>query len=114
VNLIQNAIKYSPKGSSIELSLSLENNAPAAGQVVISVRDKGIGIPSDQLGQVFNRFFRASNASAKHYSGLGLGLYISKEIVQRHGGRLWVESVVGEGSTFHMALPATQAAGHKP
>ncbi len=74
------------------------------------MRDYGVGIPADQQGQVFMRFFRARNVAAATFSGLGLGLYISHEIVARHGGRIWLESEEGRGSTFHFTLPLDKGA----
>ncbi len=71
----------------------------------LTVRDHGIGIPADDLTQVFERFRRASNVDARRYAGIGLGLYICRGIVLEHGGRIWVDSAVGQGSTFHVLLP---------
>lgn len=99
-NLLQNAVKYSRDQKEIEVRMDLQGN-----EVITSVRDYGVGIPKDQLGNVFNRFFRATNVSTTNYSGLGLGLFISHSIIERHGGRMWVESEEDQGSTFHFALP---------
>lgn len=99
-NLLDNAIKYSPGGGEIRVELNGGKE-----RVEVAVRDPGIGIPEDQLELIFGRFFRARNASVRHFGGLGLGLHISNEIVQRHGGRIQVESRVGEGSTFRVELP---------
>ncbi|WP_375742985.1 PAS domain S-box protein [Corallococcus interemptor] len=99
-NLLENALKYSPDGGTIRVRLSLTDDV-----AVLSVTDPGIGIPEDQQQQLFDRYFRARNASTRSYGGLGLGLYISRDIVERHGGRIWVESVPGRGSTFYVALP---------
>ena len=82
------------------------------GEIRISVQDHGIGIPAADLPHVFDRFHRASNVDARKYAGIGLGLYICRGIAQEHGGRIWVESAVGQGSTFHVALPG--AAEGKP
>lgn len=98
-NLVTNALKYSPEGGVVEVNLWTENN-----QVRFSVRDFGIGISQEDQDKLFSQFYRASNARSE-FSGLGLGLFISKEIVTRHGGRIWVESTQGEGSTFHVVLP---------
>ncbi len=106
-NLVQNAIKYSGESRKIEVSTQLEADG---NNLLISVRDYGVGIPKDQQDQVFMRFFRASNVFATSYSGLGLGLYISHEIVTKHGGRLWLESEEGEGSTFYFTLPIVKSA----
>jgi signal transduction histidine kinase len=100
-NLIENAVKYSPDGSDISVSVETRND-----QVVTSVCDRGIGIPTDELGQVFERFHRGRQVSSTNYGGLGLGLYITKQIVERHGGSIWVESKEGAGTTFYFSLPA--------
>ena len=78
-------------------------------QVVTSVCDHGIGIPSDELMQVFERFHRGRQVSSTNYGGLGLGLYITKQIIERHGGKIWVESREGTGTTFYFSLPAVPA-----
>ncbi|RKH52459.1 PAS domain S-box protein [Corallococcus interemptor] len=104
-NLLENALKYSPDGGAIRVRLSLSDDV-----AVLSVTDPGIGIPEDQQQQLFDRYFRARNASTRSYGGLGLGLYISRDIVERHGGRIWVESVPGRGSTFYVALPTLASA----
>ena len=99
-NLLENAVKYSPEGSEILVSVELRDS-----QVVTSVSDRGIGIPSDELAQVFERFHRGRQVSSTNYGGLGLGLYITKQIVERHSGSIWVESKEGSGTTFYFSLP---------
>jgi PAS domain S-box-containing protein len=103
-NLLENAVKYSPDGSDITVSVDARTD-----QVVTAVTDCGIGIPSDELGQVFERFHRGRQVSSTNYGGLGLGLYITKQIVERHGGAIWVESQEGRGTTFSFSLPAVVA-----
>ena len=103
-NLLENAVKYSPEGS--EILITGDNRED---QVVTSVCDHGIGIPSDELMQVFERFHRGRQVSSTNYGGLGLGLYITKQIIERHGGKIWVESREGTGTTFHFSLPAVPA-----
>jgi signal transduction histidine kinase len=98
-NLLENAIKYS-KGGQITVSCQVED-----GQAIISVSDQGTGIPSEFLGQVFERFFQIDGASTRRVGGSGLGLSISRGIVEAHGGKIWVESIVGQGSTFRFTLP---------
>ena len=100
VNLLTNAIKYSPKANKVIVRLSRdEENA------LVSVRDFGIGIDEAYHRRVFERFYQVTDPEEKTYPGLGVGLYISGEIVERHQGRLWVESKKGQGATFSLALP---------
>src|SRR6266851_4276769 len=101
-NLIGNAIKYSPEGGSIEVTIREEEQAHEA---LLCVSDHGIGIPAQQQLLVFGRFARADNARAHSIGGTGLGLYLCRELVERHGGRIWFESTEGQGSTFFVALP---------
>ena len=98
-NLLTNALKYSFPGTPVSVNFSAR-----AGQVVISVSDQGPGIPPEAIPELFQRYRRAPAAGARE--GLGLGLYISRQLVEAHGGRIWVESRVGVGSTFSFSLPA--------
>jgi PAS domain S-box-containing protein len=98
-NLLANAIKYSPHGGKIDVTLSLDDKVAK-----ISVRDHGIGIAQNQLGEVFSRFYRVADAPA-YISGLGIGLYLSQEIIRRHAGTMWAESELGKGSMFWITLP---------
>ncbi len=99
-NLLTNAIKYAPDGGPIVVRLS-----PSADEVMLSVRDRGVGIPTAQREAVFGLFYRSPEPESRHQGGLGLGLYISKEIVTRHGGRIWVECAPDQGSIFFVSLP---------
>jgi PAS domain S-box-containing protein len=108
-NLLENALKYSSADSTVRVTLGVRGDF-----ALLSVADEGIGIPRDQQEQLFERYFRARNVSVTSYGGLGLGLYISRDIVERHGGRIWVESEVGRGATFHVALPLLSAASPTP
>jgi PAS domain S-box-containing protein len=104
-NLITNAIKYSPVGSEIEVGVRPYPDAQSTAQeVLIRVKDQGIGIAADDLPHIFQRFYRASTLD-RSISGFGIGLYLTKELVQGHGGRIWVETTKGQGSTFFVALP---------
>ncbi len=101
-NLINNAIKYSPQGGTIDMSISEDEEK---GLALLSTRDQGIGIPTHQQANVFGRFVRADNARTYGIGGTGLGLYLCRELIERHGGRIWFESTEGKGSTFFVALP---------
>ncbi len=97
-NLIGNAVKYSPEGSEVVVVVSAED-----AEARLSVADRGIGVAPEHLPRLFDRFYRADATGAP--AGLGLGLYISRMLVEAHGGRIWAESAPGEGSTFTVALP---------
>jgi signal transduction histidine kinase len=99
-NIIQNAVKYSPSGGMITVHTEAQN-----GHACVSVSDQGIGIPQASLGHLFERFYRAENAEAQHISGMGVGLYLVKEIVGLHGGEIEVSSTEGAGSRFTIRLP---------
>lgn len=100
LNLLQNAIKYSPKGGPVEIVVE-QFNATAC----VRVSDQGIGIPAEALPQIFQSFYRAPNAEAYQIRGMGVGLYVVKEIITLHGGTIDVVSREGEGSTFTIKLP---------
>lgn len=102
-NLVGNAIKYTPQGGSVRVMLGSED-----GQVILQVTDSGVGIPLADQPHIFEKFFRASNAP-KGTPGTGLGLAIVKSIVDNHGGRIWVESMPGKGTTFYVVLPVYAA-----
>jgi signal transduction histidine kinase len=99
-NLVSNAIKYSPKANEVIVELSADNK-----NVYVAVQDFGIGMQKEHLEKIFERFYRVYDTTDKTFPGLGIGLYISSEIVKRHGGKFWVDSSIGEGSTFHFSLP---------
>jgi PAS domain S-box-containing protein len=100
INLLTNAIKYSPQADSVLIRVARDNN-----RVLVSVQDFGIGIADEYQQKIFERFYQVTDAEEKTFPGLGIGLYISHEIVRRHGGQMWVESAKGQGATFHMSLP---------
>ncbi len=99
-NLISNAIKYSPQANKVCIKLSSDEE-----NVCVSVQDFGIGMAKQHLEKIFERFYRVYDTTDKTFPGLGIGLYISSEIVKRHGGRFWVKSDPGKGSTFSFSLP---------
>jgi len=100
INLIVNAIKYSSQSNKIIITITHTNR-----EVRVGVQDFGIGISKSNQEKIFQRFFQVGNTSGKTFSGLGIGLYISERIVLEHGGRLWIKSAVGKGSTFFFSLP---------
>lgn len=99
-NFITNAIKYSP----LATSLIVRTRATPA-KIVVSVQDFGIGIPEDKKEKVFERFYRVEGEKQETFAGMGIGLYVSREIISRHGGEVWIDSEVGAGSTFYFSLP---------
>ncbi len=99
-NLLDNAIAYSKPAGLVTLTLAREQD-----KLVISVRDRGIGIPRHEQDKIFSRFYRASNAVKVRTGGNGLGLYIARDAIQRHGGQMWFESTEDKGATFYFALP---------
>ncbi|MEO6845499.1 MAG: PAS domain S-box protein, partial [Ginsengibacter sp.] len=100
VNLISNAVKYSPNSKEIIIKTSVAN-----GEIMVCVRDFGIGISEDMQKKIFQRFFRVVDDSTRTFPGLGLGLFISTEIIERQNGRIWVESAPNKGSSFYFTLP---------
>jgi signal transduction histidine kinase len=101
-SLLDNAIKYSPDGGEIEVELS--GPTPGAPGVRLAVRDHGLGIPPDRRERLFERFYQAHTEG--HLSGLGLGLFISRHIIQQHGGRIWATHPEDGGTCFEVTLPA--------
>ena len=99
-NLLDNALKYTPRGSHLQVSAKRVRD-----EAEICVRDNGPGIPPEDLPHIFERFYRVDKGRSREKGGTGLGLSIVKHAVQLHGGRVWAESVPGEGSAFHFTLP---------
>jgi PAS domain S-box-containing protein len=104
VNLVENAMKYSPDGGKIEIGIT-----PLAASVQFFVRDEGLGIPSDEQARIFEKFYRLDPGMTRGVGGTGLGLYICRELVERMGGRISVESAAGAGSTFSFDLPSADS-----
>ena len=99
-NLIENAIKYTPSGGSVYINVRGDGD-----RILINVTDTGIGISAEDLGHIFQKFYRADNSDTRTIGGTGLGLYIVKQRAEAMGGRVWAESAFGEGSTFYVSLP---------
>ncbi len=102
VNILSNSIKFSPKGGTLSLSAS----TPETGRVIVKIVDQGPGIAPEMIESIFDRFQQASNQTERTKGGSGLGLAICKALVSLHGGKIWVESKLGEGSQFYFDLPA--------
>jgi PAS domain S-box-containing protein len=105
-NLVGNAISYSPAGTTISVSVTIDNRADLA---KISVADQGYGIPAEATSHLFTKFYRVAGDLSQGSKGTGLGLFISKAIVEAHKGKIWVDSVVGKGSVFSFTLPLAPA-----
>jgi signal transduction histidine kinase len=102
-NLVENAVKYSPAGGAITIAAEVKKN-----HVEIRTVDQGLGIEPEHLDRIFDRFYQVDSASTRKVGGAGLGLSITKAIVEEHGGHIWAESKVGKGSTFYFTLPLAQ------
>jgi two-component system sensor histidine kinase SenX3 len=105
-NLVDNAIKYTPEGGSVEVAARSDETS-----VIVRVSDSGIGIPEKKLSRIFERFYRVDKARSKETGGTGLGLSIVRHVAENHGGRVTVESELGEGTTFIVHLPRGNPAG---
>ncbi len=99
-NILDNAIKFSPQGKQVTVMLKEQGN-----EYLVSISDRGIGVSPDFFDHIFDRFYRVRNTASRQYSGIGMGLYIAKAIVEAHGGRIWLSSHQGMGSTFYFTLP---------
>lgn len=102
-NLVSNAIKYSSVEKHILVSCKVAKES-----IIVSVKDEGLGLNKEDLSKVFDRYYRVENNNTQHISGFGIGLYLSSEIIGRHGGKIWAESEIGVGSTFYFSLPIVQ------
>ncbi len=101
-NLLDNAIRYNVANGTVTVGVLKQPNAPF---LEVTVKDTGIGIPAEEAEKLFTKFYRASNAAKSAADGSGLGLYIAKNVIMAHGGRIWVESELNRGSVFHFTLP---------
>ncbi|RLC95801.1 MAG: hypothetical protein DRI77_09490 [Chloroflexi bacterium] len=102
-NLISNALKFTPAGGGVRVALCSKDD-----EVEITVSDTGIGIPSEELERIFDRFYQVEDHMTRRHGGMGLGLSIVKGLVELHSGRVWAESIPGQGSRFVVVLPAQQ------
>lgn len=105
LSLVDNAVRFSPQGGPVEIRVETGGS-----EAVVSVTDHGLGIPVERQARIFERYYRAHAGTTEDYGGLGLSLDLSREIVTRHGGRIWFESEPGTGSTFRFSLPLAQEA----
>jgi signal transduction histidine kinase len=112
-NILENAIKYSIDGGTVVVRGEFVRGEKKAGHVVVSVSDQGIGISPEDLIPLFEKFFRVKDATRFHISGTGLGLPIARAIVEAHGGRIWVESKLGQGTTVYFSLPIPKDVPHE-
>ncbi|MFA6253921.1 MAG: HAMP domain-containing sensor histidine kinase [Candidatus Paceibacterota bacterium] len=107
-NLIDNAIKYTSSGGKVTIKISDERINSAEGAIEIKIIDSGIGIPSSETDKIFQKFFRASNAIKAEPDGSGLGLFIARDIIEKHNGAIWFENDPGDGTVFSFTLPLHQ------
>jgi two-component system sensor histidine kinase VicK len=105
MNLLSNAVKYSPKGGKI--IIEVEKNEK---ELLTSVQDEGLGIPEEMQAKLFTKFFRVDNSDHREIGGTGLGLALCKDIIELHGGKIWVESKEGEGTRFIFSIPLPREA----
>jgi two-component system, OmpR family, clock-associated histidine kinase SasA len=99
-NFVNNSIKYTPDEGHIEVRLSTDQT-----RIMFEVEDNGYGISEERQGRLFQRFYRAREDATEHIPGTGLGLSLVKTVIERHGGKVWVRSALGKGSTFGFSLP---------
>jgi two-component system phosphate regulon sensor histidine kinase PhoR len=103
-NLVENALKYTPTGGEVTIHMQTSSS-----ELTFAIQDSGIGIPENDQPRLFEKFYRGTNREALLQRGTGLGLAIVKSIAERHGGKVWVESKLGEGSMFYLQIPLAQS-----
>jgi signal transduction histidine kinase len=108
-NLLNNAIKFSPSGGPVNISISDIGHS-----LQVDVTDQGIGIPLDQHSKIWRRFYQVDGSATRRYNGLGLGLTIVKTVIERHGGKVSLNSEPGKGSTFTFTIPKIEMRAHRP
>ena len=111
-NLVTNALKFSPPGSPVDIIASMihgRRDSDRGDLIQISVKDRGIGIPENERQRIFDQFIQVQQGNSRTFQGAGLGLYICRSFVELHGGKIWVDSTVAEGSTFHFSIPIKQS-----
>ena len=101
-NIIDNAVQYTPVKGRVDVEVTRQK------EILVTVRDTGVGIPKAQLSRVFSKFFRADNAVRIQTVGSGLGLFIAKNIIEKHGGKIWIESVEGKGTIVYFTIPVSR------
>jgi two-component system phosphate regulon sensor histidine kinase PhoR len=105
-NILDNAVKYSPHGGQVTVRLQHHD-----GDYLVSIIDEGIGVSPEYYDHIFERFYRVHNTTIRQYSGIGLGLYVAKAIIDRHGGQIWFTNNQNIGTTFHFTLPLRPRTG---
>jgi two-component system, OmpR family, sensor histidine kinase VicK len=114
-NLISNAIKFSAPGTNVTLSARpLKARSASQPMIEFQVQDQGQGIPQDKLESIFERFHQVDSSDARKKGGTGLGLTICRKIIEQHGGKIWAESIEGQGSTFIFTIPQLAPPGAEP
>jgi len=103
-NLVDNAMKFTPQNGKVSITAKISNE----NKILVSVSDTGIGIPENKIEEIFDPFIQVDGSTKRSYGGIGLGLSIVKKYVEMHGGDVWVESKIGEGSIFMFTLPIKQ------
>jgi two-component system phosphate regulon sensor histidine kinase PhoR len=105
-HIVENGIKFSPHGGTVQVTLTDHPD-----HVQVAVRDQGIGIAQEHLKRIFDRFYQIDSSLTRRFEGTGLGLSIAKRIIEAHGGKIWVKSKLGKGSTFYFTLPKSNHGG---